>query len=112
MSTSQLGARLGVTRQAVADLEHREAEGTVTLAALRKAAAAVECTLVYAVVPRRPMTDILRDRARDVAAKRLRRVAHSMRLEDQIVSDQETERQVEDLADDILRESPRDFWND
>jgi predicted DNA-binding mobile mystery protein A len=110
MSARQLAARLTVTRQAVADLERREVEGTVTLAALRKAADALACDLIYAVVPRRPVSEMLRGRARAIAAERLRGVAHSMHLEDQPVPKEEFDRQVEDLADQIMREFPRDFW--
>jgi len=112
MSASQLAARLQVTRQAVADQERREVDGTITLAAMRKAAGAMGCDLYYAVVPRQPISDMLRARAREVAARRLRGVAHSMSLEEQTVPDQESERQVEDLADQIVRDLPRDLWTE
>lgn len=112
MSTTQLAARLGMTRQGVTDLEGREADGTVTLAALRKAADALGCDLYHAVVPRRPMNDMMRERAREVATRNLARIAHSMRLEDQAVPDEEQRRQVEDLADQLLRDLPRHFWDE
>ena len=112
MSTTQLANRLEVTRQAVLDLERREESGTVTLARLAKAANAMECDLVYAVVPRVPVEDMLRNRARAIAAERLGRVAHSMDLEEQPVTSEEHDRQVEDLADQILRDSARVLWDD
>jgi predicted DNA-binding mobile mystery protein A len=112
MSAGQLAVRLGVTRQAVADLERRETDGTVTLAVLTKAADALDCDVVYAVVPRKPLYEILRDRARAIATNRLKGVAHSMNLEDQSVPEEEILQQVEDLADQIIQEFPRDLWTE
>jgi predicted DNA-binding mobile mystery protein A len=112
MSTSQLATRLQITRQGVADQERREVEGTITLTALRKAATAMDCDLYYAIVPRRPAGELLRERARQVAAEQLGRIAHSMRLEEQDVPGDEFEQQVEDLADQILREFPRNLWDE
>ncbi|MEX0690640.1 MAG: mobile mystery protein A [Gemmatimonadales bacterium] len=111
MSASQFAFRLGVTRQAVADQERREVDGTTTLASLRKAADAMECDVFYAIVPRRPLGEMVRLRAREVAEHRLRGIAHSMGLEEQSVPHQEFERQVDDLADQIVRELPRDLWS-
>lgn len=112
MSTSQLASRLGVTRQAVLDLERREVEANVTLATLKKAADAMECDLLYAVVPRRPIREMLWTRARAIAAHRLRRIAHSMDLEEQSVPPQEFDHQVEDLAAQIMRDFPRELWSE
>ena len=112
MSTRQLAARLGMTRQGVADQERREVDGTITLAALRKAAGGLDCDLYYAIVPRRPTGEILRERARRIAAARLHRIAHSMNLEEQHVPGNEFQQQVEDLADQILRDMPRSIWDE
>jgi predicted DNA-binding mobile mystery protein A len=112
MSTSQVAARLRISRQGVADQERREVDGAITLAALRKAAHALDCDLYYAIVPRRPPDEILRERARSIAAAQLRRIAHSMSLEEQQVPGNEFQQQVEDLADQILRETPRVIWDE
>jgi predicted DNA-binding mobile mystery protein A len=112
MSSSQVAARLGITRQGVADQERREVDGTITLAALRKAATAMDCDLYYAIVPRRPADELLRERARRIAAEQLGRIAHSMRLEDQDVPGGEFQQQIEDLAEQILREMPRSIWDE
>lgn len=110
MSAGHLASRLRVTRQAIVDQERREAEGTITLTALRRAADAMGCDLHYAVVPRRPIVEMIRTRARHVAEQRLGRVAHSMSLEAQTVPEEEYRRQVDDLADQIVRALPRDLW--
>lgn len=112
MTTSQLAVRQGVSRQAVAEQEHREVEGSITLSALRRAAAAMDCDLYYALVPRQPLPKLLMERARLVAARNLGRVAHSMALEEQSVSDVEFRRQVEDMAEDLVRETPQRLWDE
>lgn len=112
MSTSQFAARLGMTRQGVADQERREVDGTITLAALRRAAMALDCDLYYAIVPRRPTGEILRERARRIAAAQLRRIAHSMNLEEQHVPGNEFQQQVEDVADQILGDMPGSLWDE
>src|SRR5690349_13565770 len=74
MTAPQLAERLDVTRQAVHELEGREASGSATLSALRKAAEAMNCDLVYAIVPRDSLPDLLRTQARNRAASEVDRV--------------------------------------
>lgn len=112
MSASQLASRIGVTRQAVLDLERRERTGGATLMALEKTAEAMDCVLLYAIVPRESLKDTLWKRATLLAARRLGGVAHSMRLEEQDVPDHEHSSQITDLAGQILQGSRRDLWND
>jgi predicted DNA-binding mobile mystery protein A len=51
MSGAQLAARLGVTPPRVTVLERDEVAGAVSLKTLRQAAEALDCVLVYALVP-------------------------------------------------------------
>lgn len=111
MTAEQMGRRLGMTRQGALDLERREREGTVTLAALQEAAEAVGATVVYAVVPRESLAAMRRDQAEHRAARQVREVAHTMRLESQAVSDEESARQVAEVREQWLRNwSPR-LWD-
>jgi predicted DNA-binding mobile mystery protein A len=108
MSTEQMAKRLGVKQPSVVALEQSEAKGTMELATLRRVAAALDCTLVYALVPNRPLEAIVRDRARVFARRRLEPVEHSMLLEDQKV----TARDAKARLDEIMRETnPRLFWD-
>lgn len=81
--------KLAVTRQAYADYEAAEARGTITLNSLQRAAEAMECELVYFLVPRETVAASYRELAQrhDPAFKRLRASEHSMALEDQAVGD-------------------------
>jgi predicted DNA-binding mobile mystery protein A len=110
MTAAALGRRVGIRSSSVLKLERAEAADTITLATLRKVAAALDCELQYALVPRRPLEDMRRERALELARKQLRPVSHSMALEDQAVSGSSRDRQIRLLAEEILRGSRRDFW--
>lgn len=110
MSSPQLADRLGMTRQAVADLEARERDGSVSLGALRRAADALHCDLVYAIVPRESLADLLKTQARLRAAAEIRRVAHTMTLESQGTSEGEVTRLIEERTAQLLRGSRRVLW--
>lgn len=81
MSAAQLAARLGISRAAVYKLEDRESGRNITLQQLDKAAEALDCKLLYAVVPRRSLEQTIRDRARQKAELQLRSANASMGLE-------------------------------
>ncbi|MEO8029618.1 MAG: mobile mystery protein A [Gemmatimonadota bacterium] len=110
MSATQLGERIGMTRQGVADLERREREESATLAVLRKAAEGMNCDLVYAIVPRASLADLRRKQATDSAAREIGRVAHTMGLEDQATGPEEVKRLVEERADELLRTGGKALW--
>jgi predicted DNA-binding mobile mystery protein A len=105
MTAGQLGGRIGMRPQSVLDLEKSEIAGTVQLKTLRKAAAALDCTLVYALVPNSTLDAYVMTRAREVARRELARVDHSMALEDQGLSDAEREARLEDYVREYIRTS-------
>lgn len=112
LTTSRLATRVGVTRQAVVDIEQRETLGTVTLGTLRRAADALDCDVVYALVPRTGLREMRKRQARRQAERQLASVAHSMRLEAQDVSAGEHRQQVAEKADSLLRTWSRALWDD
>jgi predicted DNA-binding mobile mystery protein A len=83
MSASALAVRLGTTGGAVIRLEQSEAADRVRLDTLRRAADALGCDLVYLLVPRRKLTAVVRERARQLARREVAAVQQTMRLEDQ-----------------------------
>jgi predicted DNA-binding mobile mystery protein A len=108
MSTAQLAKRLGIRQPSLVALEQSEAKGTIELATLRRVAEALDCTLVYALLPNKPLETTLRDRARAFARRRRAPVEHSMLLEDQKVTAKDSEARL----DEIMRETnPRLFWD-
>jgi predicted DNA-binding mobile mystery protein A len=105
MTSAQLAKRLGVRQPSVVDLEQSEAKGTIKLASLRRVAEALDCTLVYALVPNKPLETVVQERAR----RRLAAVEHSMQLEDQKVSATESAAQIDELVRSM---SPSRLWDD
>ena len=79
MSAAALGGRLGVTAGAVTRLEQSEAADRIQLDTLRRTADALGCDLVYLLVPRRPLTTVVRERAPACScADRIRRAEHAV----------------------------------
>lgn len=110
MTSGQLARRLHTSQSAVIGYEQREIAGTISLATLRRVAAAMDCDLVYALVPRRPLRETLKAQAENVARRKLAAVAHSMKLEDQGVTDAAMERQVQELARRLVETRRRELW--
>ena len=108
ITTEQLAKRLGVKQPSVVALEQSEAKSTIELATLRRVAEALDCTLVYALVPNRPLEAVIRDRARAFLRSRRTAIEHSMLLETQSVKRKDSEARL----DEILRDTnPRLFWD-
>jgi predicted DNA-binding mobile mystery protein A len=87
MSTAVLAGRLGTTAGAVTRLEQSEAADRIRIDTLRGAADALGCDLVYVLVPRRPLSTVVRDRARQLARAQVAATEQTMRLEDQATGD-------------------------
>lgn len=86
MTSAQLAARIGIRQPSFAELEKSEADKRITLASLERVAKALDCQLVYALVPNRPLSDRLAERAENVAEEQLAAVDQTMKLEKQSVS--------------------------
>ena len=112
MTTRQLAQRIGKGQSAVIAMEKSEARDTVSLVILRQAAEALDCTLVYALVPNRPIEDTLRARASELASQRLARANHTMALENQGLDRAAREAEQERLIEELLRGSIARLWDD
>ena len=110
MSSAQLAKRLRIAQPSVVALEQSEVKGTIQLATLRRVAAALDCTLVYSLVPNQPLKAMVRERARLFARRRIELVEHSMLLEDQAVTAR-AEDSGERLDEIIRSVNPRLFWD-
>jgi predicted DNA-binding mobile mystery protein A len=85
----QIGRPLRMTKQAIKSFEIGEANDRITLRNLRRVADAMDCELVYAIVPKEgSFGELAERRARSEATKRVRSVHRSMALEDQASSDE------------------------
>lgn len=112
MTTAQLGKRIGVTQSRAFDIEKGEVAGKITLDSLERAAHALDCRLVYALVPREPLEPLAQERALKRARNKLTSTSHSMALEDQRVNPQDEESQIRELARRFLEKSGSALWED
>ncbi|KJS36106.1 MAG: transcriptional regulator [Hyphomonas sp. BRH_c22] len=110
MTGAQLARRMKITPQSLNGLEQSEASETIRLETLRKAAAALDCQLVYALVPNKPLEDMVAERARAKALEAIGGVSHSMAMEDQRVLDDDLEERIQIFISETLRD--RDIWED
>ena len=107
MTTQQVARRLGIKQPSAVALEQSEVKGSIELATLRRVADALDCTLVYAFVPKKSLEETVRARVRNFLRRRRAPVEHSMLLEDQKVQGKAEEERLEEA----LREtSPSRFW--
>ncbi len=111
MSGRQLGERLRVSKMRVADLEKAEAEGTTTLKSLRRAAEALDCVLVYILVPHTSLNATVQKQAKKKAKDLVARASHTMALEDQALSEIEQEKALETATASVVYELPRNLWD-
>ena len=106
----QQAGRLGIAGPTLHKSERAESEGRITLAQLRKLAEGLDCELVYALVPRLPLKEVVEAQADLVAREQVRGVAHSMSLEDQRPSEEFTEKQVAQRRLDLLAGKWSNLW--
>lgn len=110
MSTAQVAFRLGASQPRVVKLEKAEIDGSVTIASMHKAARAIGCEFVYAVVPHESLEAMLRRQADLIARREMESTRHTMRLEKQQVDPRTETRQLNALRKRLLAGSRRRLW--
>lgn len=98
MTAEDLADRLGVSQPSLTRLEKSERAGNIRLDTLTRVADALECDVIYALVPRRPLDEMVTMQARQRALERVGRVSHSMALEQQSIDDAKLAARVDDIA--------------
>ena len=109
MSGADLARRMGVSQQRIPAIERGEQNMTIKLDTLMRAADALDCALVYALVPRTSLNDMVTAQAQRRATEHVRRVTHHSRLEDQQPADDDIAAQIEELAADLAER--RGLWS-
>ena len=106
----QQAQRLGIAASTLHKSEQSEADDRIGLGQLRKLADGLDCELVYALVPRRPLTEVVQERARVIAMEEVGSVAHTMGLEDQRPGAERLRKQVESRTEELLRGRWSNLW--
>lgn len=112
MTATHQARTLGVNTSTVTRLEQSEADDTISLGSLRRAAEALGCELQYALVPKKTLAETLETRAIALARQQMAAISHSMALEAQATSPEIVEAQTRALAESLLKGSRRALWRE
>lgn len=108
LSQSQLARRAGVSRATVQQMERAEAQRRITLASLDKLAAAMDCQVAVAILPRGGTLEDVRRRQATMKAEAILR--ERTRDNKQPPKPADFERRKQQLVTRLLRGSRRRLW--
>lgn len=107
MTSTQLARRMGLSQPRIIQMEKNEKN--LKISTLERAAAAMGCRLVYAIVPDEPIVTMLKKKALEKASTLIGKVNVNMALENQQV---DSNSQLEELASEFLSGSLSELWED
>jgi len=111
ISGAQLGRMTGRTRATIAGAERSERDRAVTLQTMDAMAKAMGCRFIYAIIPEAGSTaDLVEAQARKKARALVDEASRHMALEDQAIGRARQDEEIEQVARDLAREPPADFW--
>ena len=113
LTANQLAKRMGTQASGVLHFERREVLKSATLASLDRAAQAMNCRLVWTIVPEPgygSLSEIVEKRAKKLATKLVTTVDQTMKLEAQGVSSEASQQQAEELAMELIRNGDPRIW--
>jgi len=113
LTIRQLADRVGVSHGSIAQLEKREPKKKVTLESLNNAARAMDCKVVYALVPIESgltLDDIIKKKAQEAARKILNDVAHTMRLEKQGTTEKQLKIEIDRITNELMASNDPRIW--
>ena len=112
MKLKDLARRLSLNDSTVSRLEKGESDGSISLNSLRKLADAMDCDVVYGLVPREgSYSKVIKRQARRHVDQNFDAVNHSMMLEKQQLTAEERERFVEIRVEELSRAVDPVIWN-
>lgn len=102
MTSRQLSQRMGIAETAVSSLEKSELQDSIQIGTLRRAAEALQCDLIYAIVPKSTLEDIVQCQAKTLAAHDIAATARTMSLEGQQLPDDVTQSRIDEYAQQLI----------
>jgi len=112
MSGTQLANKLGVTRSLISQTEQAEIIGAITIKNMQNMAATMGCRLVYAIVPENKIEEIMLKQAQKQAHDIVKIVNNQMALEDQLLSNDNIQFEIDRLTKELLENPPANFWDE
>ena len=110
MTTVQLGQRMKIAASNITILENREISKTTSLDTMERAATAMGCKFVYALVPNTTLEEVVQIQSRKSAKALIQEIHHHMKLEKQKVNTEIEKEQIQDLAQEILTQMDSRLW--
>lgn len=101
---------MGLSQPRAVEIEKAEVAGSITLESLRRVARAMDCELVYALVPRQSLETMVEQRAMALANRRVKSAHHTMVLEDQALDPSDEQEQIKRLARQLAEQSGSKLW--
>lgn len=107
MTTTQLAKRMGVTQPRIVYIEKNESN--LKLSTLESVAKALNCRLVYALIPDESLVNTVYNKTKEKAITILKDVNANMALEDQHTNPKEF---LDVCIQEIVNDKPSCIWND
>ncbi len=111
ISLKQLGAKLGLSSQAIYAIEQREKHKNITLKKLNQVANALNMDLLYAFVPKKPLEEMIKEKAYIKAKEVVMRTHQNMILEDQQVCEKTLTKEIEGTAKYLEENISSTLWD-
>jgi predicted DNA-binding mobile mystery protein A len=112
MTTTQLAQRLNISQSSIISMEKSEQRGAISLETLERAARAMNCRVIYTLVPHESFEEIIHEQAEKKARLQLERINHSMRLENQAVSKKTLNEEQARFADELMQGNLHRLWDE
>lgn len=112
MTAVQLADRLGFNRSRIIKIENSELKGAITLTTLKEVATALNCEFVYAFLPKKTLQKTLELQAMRISKDIMERIAHTMALEAQNLTNAQQSEQQKELVKKLLSGSLKHLWNE
>jgi transcriptional regulator with XRE-family HTH domain len=109
MSQTELAARANIPQSHLAGIESGKFDPQIST--LKRIYEGLSCDLIVKPRPRKPLDEVLRDRARSIALKRLKRAMGTMALENQAPDRGVFLQLLEKRTDEILNDRRERLWN-
>ena len=109
MNMRQFADRLGVSKSRIPRIEQDEITGSLTLKTMNRVADTLDCVFVYGFVPRTSLDDTVKKQASIITERRMKRLMHTMNLEDQGLSSKNAKKAFNNMVAEVI-DSPSVLW--
>ena len=110
MTEAQLASRAVVSQPTINSLENSEIDKTIKLASLEKIASALDCRLVYFLIPNEPLEKKIEKQAYKKAKEKIETINHSMNIEAQAVENKDF--YIEEYKSNLLKGNWKKLWEE